>query len=69
MGGEGKERVRDRRVFSHQSEAAAKRMGGEKGEAAQVMPLLRNLAIKEGMEYLGVERVVFLDPQYCSIFV
>lgn len=43
--------------------------GGEKGEAAQEMPLLRNLAIKEGMEYFGVERVVFLDPQYCSIFV
>ena len=41
------------------------RMGGEKVEAAQVMPLLRNLAMKERTEYFGVERgflfFIFLD--------
>ena len=34
------------------------RMGGEKVEAAHVMLLLRNLAMKEVAEYFGTERVL-----------
>lgn len=57
--------VSDRAVFTRvvQAETRLKwveeRMGGEKVEAAQVMPLLRNLAMKEGTEYFGVDRFFF----------
>ena len=43
-------------------------MGGEKVEAGQVVPLLRNLAMKERTEYFGVGRGLFLFFVFVFVF-